>query len=95
MGADPLCATCERPSHAGPCYPDVTGPLHARIADLERQLAAAITHPLAVASAEAASRFIADTGSDLLLDELLAADHAWTAAGRPLRTTTPTTPDSP
>ena len=53
MGADPLCATCERPSHAGPCYPDVTGPLHARIADLERQLEAAITHPLAVAAVKA------------------------------------------
>lgn len=85
----PLCATCERPSHAGPCYPDVTGPLHARIADLERQLAAAITHPLAVAALETHAALRGDLKSSALLDAAIKADHAWTDAGRPLRTTTP------
>lgn len=158
MGADPLCAGCGLPAHAGPCYPEITGPLLARIAalesginavidgqhpdvedgdvlgdldrafgivkqaagdsgnlvedlckaagvdwegddpvrevrtriaDLERQLAAAITHPLAVAALETHVALRGDLKSSALLDAAIKADHAWTDAGRPLRTTTP------
>lgn len=81
---DPLCAGCGAPSHCGPCDVDA---LHARIEALRNQLAAAITHPLAVASLEAAARFMVDPKSGALLDAVLAADRAWTDAGRPLRTT--------
>ena len=87
MGADPLCVGCGLPAHAGPCYPEITGPLLARIADLERQLAAAITHPLAVAALETHAAFRGDLKSSALLDAAIKADHAWTDAGRPLRTT--------
>lgn len=36
----PACAGCERPAHAGPCYPEIVGPLNARIAALEAAVAA-------------------------------------------------------
>lgn len=85
----PLCAACTLPTHAGPCHNDPTAPLHARIADLERQLAAAITHPLAVAAVEAYRATMTSPGYDG--DKALANDAAqvaWEDAGYPVRTTT-------
>lgn len=36
----PARAGCERPAHAGSCYPEIVGPLNARIAALEAAVAA-------------------------------------------------------
>lgn len=83
------CPDCERPVHAGACHPEITAPLLARIADLERQLAAAITHPLAVAAVEAYRATMTSPGYDG--DKALANDAAqvaWEDAGYPVRTTT-------
>lgn len=38
--SDSLCVGCGRPPHDGPCYPEIVGPLNARIAALEAEVAA-------------------------------------------------------
>lgn len=63
--------------------------VRARIADLEAKLAAAITHPLAVAALETHAALRGDLKNSAPLDAAIKADHAWTDAGRPLRITTP------
>lgn len=89
--ADPLCAGCGLPAHTDPCHTD-TGALLARIADLERQLAAAITHPLAVAAVETNAAFCRAPKNAALLNAALDADHAWSDAGRPLHAEPVSTP---